>query len=459
MAKNKAKREIASKIEVPSSEILDKDAKVSENPRNKTDDIEVAEVVSTKASTSNDKNLNSLAGQGSYKYPNQDDTKQEEIPFIDDQTPEDIQKSEPNLQKNHPHANAPPVARVVKQEKQNSSIYLMLIGGIISSAFGFGAAYYLFTSNILTNGVTIKDVQSELSINISGNANGISQNAKTNGDQDTQLNNIIAKLETHDDHFEALSGSLASMTNLSETVDALNARVDSIEMLAADISQLMRKLEKRPVAATLSDEIIDAYNSEVNRLLETMAAQRKEVETLLHEANTKKAQASEVARNTQANLTFNAIQTAFNAGKSFAKELDEFSKLTNAPIPTKLQKISGEGVPRLETLTDTFPEAARAAISAERSENSYDGTAQSLLGFIKSQLQARSVTPKEGTDADAVLSRAEAALRDGQLENAVEELQALQSPAKEAMAEWQAEAQQRLNLVGALKSLSAVVGN
>ena len=81
------------------------------------------------------------------------------------------------------------------------------------------------------------------------------------------------------------------------------------------------------------------------------------------------------------------------------------------------------------------------------------------MGFLKSQVQARAVAPKEGTDADSVLSRAEAALRDGKLAKALEELQALQPPAKEAMAEWQAEAKQRLNLVHALNSLSEVVEN
>ena len=190
-----------------------------------------------------------------------------------------------------------------------------------------------------------------------------------------------------------------------------------------------------------------------------MAAQRKEMETLLGEATAEKAQASKVARRVQVNLTFNAIKTALNNGESFATELNKFAKLTNAQIPADLQKIASEGVWRLEKLTDTFPEVARAAIAADRSGESYDGTIQSLLGFLKSQVQARSVTPKAGTDADSVLSRAEAALRDGKLDKAIEELQALQPPAKEAMAEWQAEAQQRLNLVHALNSLSEVVEN
>ncbi len=103
------------------------------------------------------------------------------------------------------------------------------------------------------------------------------------------------------------------------------------------MSQVVAKLEKRPVAATLSNEVIEAYNSEVSKLMETMAAQRKEVETLLDEANAEKAQTSEMARNTQARITLNAIQTAFNSGQGFAAELEEFSKLSTNPIPSNLR--------------------------------------------------------------------------------------------------------------------------
>ena len=436
MAKDKEKEEIVSKTEDPSSENLNTDAEVPENPQNKTDDIEV---ISAIVSTTDENNVTSSTAEATSKSSNQTDTTQEENPVLDDQTPKDFQKSEP--------------------EKEKSPIFPMLMGGIITSTIGFGAAYYLFTSNIMTNWITINDVQSELSVNITENKNSISLNTKTNVDQSTKLQSIIAKLETHSAQFEALNGSLTSMVNLSKTVDDLKVRIENIEMLTADISQRLAEIEKRPVTATLSSEVIATYNSEVTKLIETMVAQREEVETLLGEATAKKAQASEMARRTQANLTFNTIQTLFKTGESFAIELDEFSKLTDAQIPAALQKIAGEGVQRLEKLTHTFPEVARAAIAAERSGDSYDGTIHSLVGFLKSQLQARSVTPKEGRDADAILSRAEAALREGKLDKAVEELQALQSPAKEAMAEWQAKAQQRLNLVHALNSLSAVVEN
>ena len=459
MAKNQKKKEIVRKTEVPSTEVLDKGAEVSEIPWNKTEKIEGAEVISEKVSNSNDIYFPNPRDEASSETPNQMSEKQEESPTEDRQSPKDVKKSEPDQKKSQSLTDTEPVLTVMTQENRQSPIFPMLVGGIISSTIGFAAAYYLFTSNILGNSVTLNDAVIELDTKIKSNADDISQNAKANREQDIHVQSIMTKLETDGVKFEALNGSLLSMTNLPEAVDDLKARVESIEMLATDLSQLVAKLEKRPIPATLSSEVITAYNSEVNKLIETMADQRKEVETLLGEATAEKAQASKVARRTKVILTFNAIQTAFNRGESFATELEEFSKLTNAQIPADLQKIASEGVWRLEKLTDSFPEKARAAIAADRSGENYDGTIQSLLGFLKSQVQARSMTPKEGTDADSVLSRAEAALRDGQLDKAVEELQALQPPAKEAMAEWEAEAQQRLNLVRALNSLSVVVKN
>lgn len=459
MAKNKQKKENLRKTEVPSTEILDKGAEVSEILWNKTKEIEGDEVISEKVSNSNDIYFPNARDEASSETSNQASEGQEEIPTENHQTPEDVQKSESDEQEAQSHTETEPFLTVMKQKNRQFQIFQMLMSGIISGAIGFGAAYYLFASTIMNNRVSLNDALIELDTNIKSNADGISQNAKADREQDTNIQGIMAKLETHIIQFEALAGTLPSMTNSPEAIDALKARVESIEMLTTDMGQLMAKLEKRPVAATLSSEAIAAYNSEVTKLIETMAAQRKEMETLLGDATAEKAQASKVARRTQVNLTFNAIQTAFNNGESFATELNEFAKLTNAQIPVDLQKIAGEGVWQLDKLIDTFPEVARAAIAADRSGESYDGTIQSLLRFLKWQVQARSVAPKEGTDADSVLSRAEAALREGKLDKALEELQALQPPAKEAMAEWQAEAQQRLNLVHALNSLSEVVEN
>ena len=74
---------------------------------------------------------------------------------------------------------------------------------------------------------------------------------------------------------------------------------------------------------------------------------------------------------------------------------------------------------------------------------------------MQSQLGARSVTPQEGDGADAVLSRAEAALRTGNLTDVLAELDTLPDPAKPAIAAWLETAKTRQAALSAGNALSA----
>ena len=92
-----------------------------------------------------------------------------------------------------------------------------------------------------------------------------------------------------------------------------------------------------------------------------------------------------------------------------------------------------------------------AALSDARDENKAVG---GLLDYVNRHLGARSVAPREGSDADAVLSRAEAAVRIGQLQLALSELSALPEAAKPAIAAWETAAQKRLSAMSAAEALS-----
>ena len=76
-----------------------------------------------------------------------------------------------------------------------------------------------------------------------------------------------------------------------------------------------------------------------------------------------------------------------------------------------------------------------------------------MTTFLANQLGARSVTPRDGADPDAVLSRAEAALRSGDLAATLQELEALPAPAAEVLTGWTARAETRQ---GALDAADAV---
>jgi hypothetical protein len=64
------------------------------------------------------------------------------------------------------------------------------------------------------------------------------------------------------------------------------------------------------------------------------------------------------------------------------------------------------------------------------------GDSGGIAGFFQRQLGARSVQPRKGDDPDAILSRAEAALNDGRLDQTLKELAGLPESAREQMQVW-----------------------
>ena len=77
---------------------------------------------------------------------------------------------------------------------------------------------------------------------------------------------------------------------------------------------------------------------------------------------------------------------------------------------------------------------------------------------MRSQTGARSLTPREGTGPDAVLSRAEAAVNTGDIATALAELAALPPEAVTAAASWRAQAELRLAAEAAVADLARVFG-
>ena len=91
----------------------------------------------------------------------------------------------------------------------------------------------------------------------------------------------------------------------------------------------------------------------------------------------------------------------------------------------------------------------RATDPAATSENAADRFA----AFLRRQTNARSLAPREGDDADAILSRAEAALSAGDLPTALSELDALPDSARTTMEGWISDAADRAAAVSAAAEL------
>ena len=103
-------------------------------------------------------------------------------------------------------------------------------------------------------------------------------------------------------------------------------------------------------------------------------------------------------------------------------------------------------------------QAARAALDAALRADMGQSWADRATNFLRTQTGARSTTARAGTDPDAVLSRAEAALRAHDLATALTEIAALPAPALAEMAAWQALAETQLAGETAVAGLAAALG-
>ncbi len=105
-------------------------------------------------------------------------------------------------------------------------------------------------------------------------------------------------------------------------------------------------------------------------------------------------------------------------------------------------------LPTLAELQSGYDRAARDALAAVRKGDS------SLGAFFAAQTNARSITPREGDDPDAVQSRAGAAVEAGDIAAALRELEAMPEAGRAAMADWLARAEAWMQAQDALGQIT-----
>jgi hypothetical protein len=96
------------------------------------------------------------------------------------------------------------------------------------------------------------------------------------------------------------------------------------------------------------------------------------------------------------------------------------------------------------------------ALNSARSEGK-EAQAKTFTNYLKTQLKARSVMPREGMSVDAILSRAEAAVKDDKLADALSELESLDLAARTQMGGWISQAEERLAVVAYIDTIMAQI--
>lgn len=233
------------------------------------------------------------------------------------------------------------------------------------------------------------------------------------------------------------------------------------------IATRLAELENRPAAlvaegdATPSAEEVAALRAEIarlnseteSRLAEAAAAAQASIAQAQSEAEALRDQSRLAAEAAEKRAALTHLRAALDTGADPAPALARLQALGQEIAPA-LQA----PVPTLAALVTQFPEAARPALAESLAATATQGTAMDrALAFLQAQTGARALTPQAGSGPDAVLSRAEAATRQGDLAQALSEIAALPAEGQAAMAKWKAGAEARLAADAALADLAAVI--
>ena len=120
---------------------------------------------------------------------------------------------------------------------------------------------------------------------------------------------------------------------------------------------------------------------------------------------------------------------------------------------TALQPLADKGVASRADLVAAFPAMARAALADDLADDSFG---QRILGRLKALVSLRRVGPDvPGDTAEAKLARAEAALKAGDLAQAVDLVNSLPERTRRATADWLARAEAHLAAQRAVDRLAA----
>jgi len=337
-----------------------------------------------------------------------------------------------------PASAPPPVSPAVEQASPRKGGALALVlGGIIAGAIGLGAGYYLKSQLQAEDAAAIGALRAELE-----------QKQKQQADRLSTLAERVDAIEPVD-----ISGLRQAVAGLKKTDTALTARVTGNEKTLSALRDRLAALEKRPLNENASKEAVAAFDAKLAAVQKAIEAQRAEIEQMVARARKMQEEAKAAERRTKDRAALARILNALDTGAGYADAVAQLKEM-GVEIPTSLAAAAEDGVATLAALQDSFPDAARAALAAARDAEAKTDTAGDVAAFLRRQLGMRSLEPRQGNDADAILSRAEAATREGRLADALAEIETLPEIARAEMSGWVARARQRLDALAAARSLS-----
>lgn len=349
---------------------------------------------------------------------------------------------------------------------RQTGVLPLVIGGVIAALIGFGV------SQVMPAGWPLR-AETGLDAAVRVQATEIARLSRALAALPaTDLTPVEAQLATLSDRITTAEISVAAMPVPEAAIDP-GPRI-------ADLERRIAKLEALPPGtvieggagpdpaamaalsqdiATLKSDIAAQAGSSAAAVAEVNAAAgaaRTALAEAQAQAATLTAQASATAAAADARAALGRIEAAVETGAPFATAVEAL-RATGADIPEPLASAATAGLPTLASLQTSFPDAARLALDESLRAGMGAGTLDRFSAFLRTQTGARSLTPRQGGDPDAILSRAEAALKAADLPTALTEIAALPQAGQAALATWTAAAQARVAAMAALTTLATAL--
>jgi len=396
-----------------------------------------------------------------------------------DHTEETAASSEADAQGHPPEETAAEAARPAPPPPASSrgigagGIAALIFGGIVAGFIGLLASRYVFPDGWPGQGADTEVALAEVRASSEDLRATIEAQAARIADLQASVETLRGEVGAADPGVAALrdeiSGEIGALdASLSEVRGQIGTLADGLGDLAGRVEQL----ELRPTPEALDTSSLDAeladFRAELSAAVDEARAQVADAQD---EAAAIAAQAAEAAAAREAEAAAEAdrlraeaegaaaaaerraaaarIVSAVESGEPFEDALAALGE-----TPGALSAYAETGVPTEAALQEAFPEAARDALDASIRAEAGDTAIDRFTAFVRVQSGARSLEPRAGDDPDAVLSRAEAALRDGDLAAALSELERLPEAGREELSGWIAQARARLEAEQAAADLA-----
>lgn len=299
--------------------------------------------------------------------------------------------------------------------------------------------------------------------------------ARRTGEMETRLTELADRVQAVSDSLaEGVADGEASAPEMAAAVAALQSQIQSFRArldeqpayltaaeaerfatqddlraarmaMLAEVQQAVRALP--PAETIVVEEELASLRQEAEAALGLLERRLNEIAATAGEASQTAATAAEAAtqavgrvddaiREAALRAAAAALISRLQNGLPFADALQEAAELQGEPPPEALTAVAESGVPTTAELLRRFGRPARDALEADIEARTGGGILGQASARVRSVIAGRPAGEQPGDTADAVLSRIEARLREGDAAAALAEAESLPNSARNALGDW-----------------------